>query len=82
MSDNIKRYASEDYVNNIIASSTPNTSFGITGASVGQTIRITAVDENGTPTAWEPVDLVLKSDFDTIMGSYITDIDTLVGGDA
>lgn len=29
----------------------------VSGASVGQTIKISAVDENGVPTAWEPVDL-------------------------
>ena len=28
----------------------------VTGASVGQTVKISAVDENGVPTAWEPVD--------------------------
>ena len=28
----------------------------VTGASVGQTVKIAAVDENGVPTAWEPVD--------------------------
>lgn len=28
----------------------------VTGATVGQTVRIAAVDENGVPTAWEPVD--------------------------
>ena len=28
----------------------------VTGASVGQTIKIAAVDENGVPTAWESVD--------------------------
>lgn len=32
-------------------------SFGITGAQVGQIAKITAVDENGKPTAWEPADL-------------------------
>lgn len=31
-------------------------SLGITGAEVGQTVRITAVDENGVPTAWEAVE--------------------------
>lgn len=31
-------------------------SLGITSATVGQIAKITAVDENGTPTAWEPVD--------------------------
>ena len=30
-------------------------SLGITGAEVGQTVRITEVDENGVPTAWEAV---------------------------
>lgn len=29
----------------------------ITGATVGQIARITAVDENGKPTAWSPVDM-------------------------
>lgn len=32
-------------------------SLGITGAEVGQTVKITAVDDNGRPTAWEPVTL-------------------------
>lgn len=27
----------------------------VTGATVGQTVRIAAVDDNGVPTAWEPV---------------------------
>lgn len=30
----------------------------------------------------EPVDTYTKTEIDAIMGSYITDIDTLVGGDA
>lgn len=29
----------------------------VSGATVGQTIKISAVDEGGVPTAWEPVDL-------------------------
>lgn len=29
----------------------------VTGATVGQTVRIAAVDNSGIPTAWEPVDL-------------------------
>jgi hypothetical protein len=28
----------------------------VTGATVGQTVKISEVDENGVPTAWEPVD--------------------------
>lgn len=30
----------------------------VTGAEVGQTVKITAVDENGVPTAWEPAEIV------------------------
>lgn len=29
----------------------------VTGAMVGQTVKISAVDDNGVPTAWEPADL-------------------------
>lgn len=32
-------------------------SLGITGATVGQIAKITAVDTEGKPTAWEPVDM-------------------------
>lgn len=32
-------------------------SLGITGATVGQIAKITAVDESGGPTAWSPVDI-------------------------
>nr|DAL24875.1 MAG TPA_asm: hypothetical protein [Caudoviricetes sp.] len=32
-------------------------SLGITGAAVGQIAKITAVDTNGKPTAWEPVEM-------------------------
>lgn len=32
-------------------------SLGITGATVGQIAKITAVDTDGKPTAWEPVDM-------------------------
>ena len=31
----------------------------ITGATVGQIAKISAVDENGKPTAWEPVDMAI-----------------------
>lgn len=33
------------------------TDMGITGATVGQVAKITAVDASGTPTAWEPADM-------------------------
>lgn len=32
-------------------------SLDITGAAVGQTVKISAVDTDGKPTAWEPVDM-------------------------
>lgn len=55
----------------------------VTGATVGQTVKIAEVDENGVPTAWEAVDMsYTKTEIDAIMGSYITDIDTLLGGDS
>ena len=37
---------------------TGGTDMGITGAAVGQIAKITAVDENGKPTAWEAVDML------------------------
>lgn len=36
---------------------TGGTDMGITGASVGQIAKITAVDASGAPTAWAPVDM-------------------------
>lgn len=71
----IKIYASQEYVDNAIASSSgsgadltnyytkPEIDTLIEGnipvpetATVGQTIQVSAVDENGRPTAWEVVD--------------------------
>ena len=43
--------------NGVSPSGTAATSLGITGAAVGQIGRITAVDSDGKPTAWEPVDM-------------------------
>lgn len=34
-----------------------DTSLGVTGATVGQTIKVKAVDADGKPTAWEAVDM-------------------------
>lgn len=54
--------------------------------SIGQTICVKAVDETGKPTEWEAADINVdsytKSEIDTIMGRYITDIDSLLGGDS
>ena len=51
-------------------------------AAVGQTIKVSAVDENGQPTGWEAVDMYSKEQIDAALGSYITDVAALVGGDA
>lgn len=40
-----------------LGSSAADLSLGLTGAAVGQIAKITAVDENGKPTAWSPVDM-------------------------
>lgn len=43
----------------LIKNNAPESSGGgiaVTGATVGQTVKISAVDENGVPTAWESVD--------------------------
>ena len=43
----------------LIKDNAPESSGGgisVTGAKVGQTVKISAVDENGVPTAWEPTD--------------------------
>lgn len=46
-------------------------SLGITGAEVGQIAKITAVDTNGKPTKWEPVDMASMSN-DWILLADIT----------
>lgn len=35
---------------------------GVTGATVGQTVKVSAVDENGKPTEWEAVDFSIPDD--------------------
>ena len=37
-------------------------SLGVTGATVGQTVNVKAVDTNGKPTAWEAVDMEAGAD--------------------
>ncbi len=51
-------------------------------AAIGQTIRVSAVDDAGQPTEWEAVDVYDKTQIDTALGNYITDVAALVGGDA
>lgn len=45
---------------------------GLTGTSVGKTIKIAAVDDNGKPTAWKAVDLVY-SDGSVDLSGYATE---------
>ena len=52
-----KKLATEEYVSAELENHTSDPSLGITNATVGQIAKITAVDSNGKPTAWEPVDL-------------------------
>lgn len=44
-------------INDLNTTSGTDVSLNITGATVGQTVKISAVDENGVPTAWVPVDM-------------------------
>ena len=44
----------------------------VSGATVGQTVRIAAVDENGKPTAFEPVDFPKGGHWETIY-EYVSD---------
>ena len=51
--------ATKNYVDEAI-NSIPiesNVSLNVTGATVGQTVKISAVDANGVPTEWVPVDI-------------------------
>lgn len=44
-------------IDNIKTDGGADISLNITGAAVGQIVRISAVDDNGVPTAWEPIDI-------------------------
>lgn len=46
-----------DALQNIDIPSGTDISLGVTGATVGQTIKVKAVDAGGKPTAWEAVDM-------------------------
>lgn len=52
-------------------------SLGISGAQVGQIAKITAVDTNGKPTAWEPVDMASGGEREWVeIGEVTTTEDT------
>jgi hypothetical protein len=59
VSDEQIAQAVEDYIADHpieVPDSGGNVDLGVTGATVGHTVKISAVDENGKPTAWEAVD--------------------------
>lgn len=54
-----------------------DTSLGITGATPGQIAKITAVDTNGKPTKWEPVDMAGEGEREWVeIGHIITQEDS------
>ena len=52
-------------------------SLSVTGATVGQIAKITAVDDSGKPTAWEPVDMP-SGGGDTLLYHYDTSEDAII----
>lgn len=44
----------------------------VTGATVGQTVKISAVDSNGVPTAWAPVDMASGEKWEKIADVALT----------
>lgn len=44
----------------------------VTGAAVGQTVKISAVDENGVPTAWVPVNMASGENWEKIADVALT----------
>lgn len=56
------------------ADATADPSLGITGATPGQIAKITAVDETGKPTAWEPVEIAGGGGADDEVWEIIEDI--------
>ena len=54
-------------------------SLGLTGAAVGQIAKITAVDDSGKPTAWEPVDMPTGAD-GTSSGFMVLNASIDIGG--
>ena len=67
----------------------PNIDLGITGASVGQVATVSAVDDNGKPTAWSAADVVrsytltvtaVTQDGVTVTGQTVTVRDGGAGG--
>lgn len=54
---------------------------GITGAVVGQTVKITEVDEDGRPVKWESADIPAKTDIDSTLSIEGSAADAKAVGD-
>ena len=66
--------ATKQYVDNSIAASNADISLGLASASVGQTIKVKAVNEQGMPTAWEAADMPTgEEDFELIFMDTVTE---------
>ena len=63
------------YVGSMIDNSVSNP-LNITGATVGQIAKITAVDESGKPTSWEAVDIYEKPDTGIPKSDLADDVQT------
>ena len=55
-----------DALQDVVIPSGTDVSLGVTGATVGQTIKVKAVDANGKPTAWEAVDMAAGDTWETL----------------
>lgn len=55
-----------DALQNIDIPSGTDISLNVTGATVGQTIKVKTVDANGKPTAWETVDMAAGEAWETL----------------
>lgn len=53
-----------------------NVGLGVKGAEVGQIVKISAVDQNGVPTAWEAVEFPEEEEFELIKSVEITEVST------
>jgi hypothetical protein len=73
MSNGYKRYASEEYVNEIVDTLAQNKLSVPATASVGQTIIVATIDEDGKPLTWEIVTPELISNKVTSITSDTTD---------
>ena len=60
-------------INDLNTTSGTDVSLNITGATVGQTVKISAVDDNGVPTAWVPVDMASDEKWEKIAEIVIPD---------